>query len=426
MQIVITGACVYQDAKFKKADLLITDGIITAIGGGFSVSPTAQVFSFDDCLLIPGFADVHVHLREPGFSYKETIASGTLAAARSGYSVLCAMPNLSPPPDSPEHIALEWEIIRRDAHIRVLPYACITIGQAGGGELVDFEALKPLSFAFSDDGRGVQSEETMREAMRRVRAVGGMICAHCEDNSLLHGGYIHDGDYARAHGHRGISSESEYEQIARDIELVRETGCRYHVCHISTYQSVELLRQAKKEGLPVSCETGPHYLTLTDADLQEDGRFKMNPPLRSLRDREALIEGLLDGTIDVIATDHAPHSREEKSRGLEKSAMGIPGLETAFPVLYTKLVKPGIVPLETIIEKMAAAPRRLFSLGPQLEIGAKADLAVLDIRKPYTIRQENFATHGFGSPFEGMEVYGKCVMNIADGRIVWQRNSTEN
>ena len=426
MQILITGANVYTGGRFQKAELLLTDGVISAIGDKLPVSPTAQVFSFENCLLIPGFADVHVHLREPGFSYKETIASGTQAAAQAGYSVVCAMPNLSPPPDTPEHIEQEWEIIRRDARVRVLPYACITMGQAGGGELVDFEALKPLCFAFSDDGRGVQSEDTMREAMRRVKAAESMICAHCEDNSLLHGGYIHDGQYARAHGHRGISSESEYGQIARDIALVRETGCRYHVCHISTHQSAELIRQAKKEGLPVTCETGPHYLTLCDEDLKEDGRFKMNPPLRSERDREALIEALADGTIDVIATDHAPHSREEKSRGLEKSAMGIPGLETAFPVLYTKLVKPGIIPLETLIDKMAAAPRRIFGLGPQIEIGAKADLAVLDIGKPYTIRQESFATHGFGSPFEGMEVCGQTVLNIVNGSIVWQRNSTEN
>lgn len=426
MQILITGANVYREGRFQKADLLLTDGVITAVEDRIPVSSEAQVFSFDNSILIPGFADVHVHLREPGFSYKETIASGTQAAAQSGYSVLCAMPNLSPPPDTPEHIEVQRGIIRRDARVRVLPYACITMGQAGGGELVDFEAMKPLCFAFSDDGRGVQSEDTMREAMRRVKAVDGMICAHCEDNALVRGGYIHDGEYARTHGHRGISSESEYAQIARDIALVRETGCRYHVCHISTYQSVELIRQAKKEGLPVTCETGPHYLTLTDEDLREDGRFKMNPPLRSARDREALIEGLLDGTIDVIATDHAPHSREEKSRGLEKSAMGIPGLETAFPVLYTKLVKTGLVPLETIIDKMAAAPRRIFSLGPQIEPGAQADLAVLDLTTPYTIRQEAFATHGFGSPFEGMEVCGRVLLNIVNGSIVWQRNSTEN
>ncbi len=426
MQILFTGANVYTNGRFKKAELLLTDGVITAIGDSIPVSPSAQVFSFDNALLIPGFADVHVHLREPGFSYKETIASGTQAAAQAGYSVLCAMPNLSPPTDTPEHIGMEWEIIRRDARVRVLPYACITMGQAGGGTLVDFEVLKPLCFAFSDDGRGVQSEDTMREAMRRVKAIGGMICAHCEDNTLLRGGYIHDGAYAAMHGHRGICSESEYGQIARDLDLVRETGCRYHVCHISTRQSVELIRQAKKEGLPVTCETGPHYLTLTDMDLKEDGRFKMNPPLRAEDDREALIEGLLDGTIDVIATDHAPHSREEKSRGLEKSAMGIPGLETAFPVLYSRLVMPGILPLEMLIDKMAAAPRRIFSLGPQLEIGEKADLAVLDIRTAYTIRQENFATHGFGSPFEGWEVCGRVLLNIVNGSIVWQRNSTEN
>ncbi len=426
MRTVITGAEVYQNGRFQKLDILLLNGIVCQLSPRISISAGDEVFHFDGCYLIPGFADVHVHLREPGFSYKETIASGTQAAAQAGYSVVCAMPNLSPPPDTPEHLARELEIIQRDAHIRVRPYACITMGQAGGGQLVDFAALAADAFAFSDDGRGVQDEATMREAMLRVHAAGGMIAAHCEDNALLHGGYIHDGEYARQHGHRGISSESEYAQIARDLALVRETGCRYHVCHISTRQSVELIRAAKRDGLPVTCETGPHYLTLTDMDLQEDGRFKMNPPIRSAKDREALIEGLLDGTIDVIATDHAPHSQEEKSRGLEKSAMGIPGLETAFPVLYTKLVRTGIIPLELLVEKMAAAPRRIFSLGSAILPGVKADFAVLDLNTPYRIRQEDFITQGFGSPFEGMEVYGQVLLNIVDGSIVWQRNSTEN
>ncbi len=426
MRTVIAGANVYVNGSFQKLDILLLNGVIRELGPRVSVSSGDEVFHFDGCYLVPGFADVHVHLREPGFSYKETIASGTQAAARAGYSVVCAMPNLSPPPDTPEHLSRQLEIIRRDARVRVKPYACITMGQAGGGELVDFAALAPDAFAFSDDGRGIQEKETMREAMRRVHAVGGMIAAHCEDNALLNGGYIHDGEYARVHGHRGISSQSESGQIARDIALVRETGCRYHVCHISTKESVELIRSAKREGLPITCETGPHYLTLTDQDLQEDGRFKMNPPIRSAQDRAALIEGLLDGTIDVIATDHAPHSREEKSRGLEKSAMGIPGLETAFPVLYTQLVRTGIIPLELLIEKMAAAPRRIFSLGGEIVPGAPADFAVWEVDTPYKIRQEDFITHGFGSPFEGMKVYGQVLLNIVDGSIVWQRNSTEN
>ena len=426
MRTVIAGANVYVNGSFQKLDILLLNGVIRELGPRVSVSSGDEVFHFDGCYLVPGFADVHVHLREPGFSYKETIASGTQAAARAGYSVVCAMPNLSPPPDTPEHLSRQLEIIRRDARVRVKPYACITMGQAGGGELVDFAALAPDAFAFSDDGRGIQEKETMREAMRRVHAVGGMIAAHCEDNALLNGGYIHDGEYARVRGHRGISSQSEHGQIARDIALVRETGCRYHVCHISTKESVELIRSAKREGLPITCETGPHYLTLTDQDLQEDGRFKMNPPIRSAQDRAALIEGLLDGTIDVIATDHAPHSREEKSRGLEKSAMGIPGLETAFPVLYTQLVRTGIIPLELLIEKMAAAPRRIFSLGGEIVPGAPADFAVWEVDTPYKIRQEDFITHGFGSPFEGMKVYGQVLLNIVDGSIVWQRNSTEN
>ncbi len=426
MRTVISGAKVYQNGYFQKLDILLLNGIISELAPRISVSSGDEVFHFDGCYLIPGFADVHVHLREPGFSYKETIASGTLAAARAGYSVVCAMPNLSPPPDTPEHLAEELRIIRKDAKVRVKPYACITMGQAGGGTLVDFASLAPNAFAFSDDGRGVQDEATMREAMRRVRDVGGMIAAHCEDNALLHGGYIHDGEYARLHGHRGICSESEYGQIARDIALVRETGCRYHVCHISTKQSVELIRAAKKEGLPITCETGPHYLTLTDMDLREDGRFKMNPPIRSMQDRDALIAGLLDDTIDVIATDHAPHSKEEKSRGLEKSTMGIPGLETAFPVLYTRLVRTGILSLERLIEKMAVAPRKIFDLGAPIAVGIPADFTVLELETPYKIRQENFATHGFGSPFEGMEVYGQVLLNIVNGSIVWQRNLIEN
>jgi len=426
MRTVFTGANVYIGGEFVKADLRVVDGVIIEMGEISPICAEDQVFHFDGCYIVPGFADVHVHLREPGFSYKETISSGTFAAAKAGYSAVCAMPNLMPPPDTIEHLGVQLDIIRRDAKVRVHPYACITIGQAGGGELVDFEALASDAFAFSDDGRGVQDEDTMREAMRRVKAVGGMIAAHCEDNTLLFGGYIHDGEYAKAHGHRGICSESEYGQIKRDLDLVRETGCRYHVCHISTKESVELIRQAKKEGLPVTCETGPHYLTMTDMEIGEEGRFKMNPPIRSIEDRDALVAGLLDGTIDVVATDHAPHSQEEKSRGLEKSLMGVVGLETAFPILYTKLVREGVMTLENLIEKMSAAPRKIFALGDMIEIGKKADFAVLDLSGSYTIRQEDFATHGFGSPFEGMEVYGTVLMNIVDGSIVWQRNSTEN
>ena len=363
-------------------------------------------------LIFPGFCDVHVHLREPGFSYKETVRTGTMSAARGGYTAVCSMPNLNPPPDSLEGIAPQLDAIQKDAVIEVRPYGTITVKQMGEA-LSDMEALAPLVCGFSDDGRGVQRDEMMREAMLRAKALGKMIVAHCEVNDLLKGGYIHDGEYAKAHGHRGICSESEYEQIRRDLELVRETGCSYHVCHISTKESVALIRQAKAEGLDVTCETGPHYLILSDKDLQEEGRFKMNPPLRGEDDRQALLEGILDGTIDMIATDHAPHSKEEKSKGLEKSAFGIVGLETAFPLLYTKLVKTGVLSLEKLADLLCNNPRRRFG------IPVNEDYTVFEIETPYSIDPAEFCSMGKATPFTGWEVYGRCVLTVHNGKTVW-------
>ena len=364
-------------------------------------------------VILPAFTDLHVHFREPGQTWKETIRSGSLAAARGGYTLVCAMPNLNPVPDSPETLALEQAAIDRDAVITVLPYCSITKGRLGH-ELVDFHALKNRCVAFSDDGSGVQDEEMMRKAMEAAAREDVILAAHCEDNTLLHGGYIHDGRYAAAHGHKGICSESEWGQIARDLVLCEETGCRYHVCHISTRESVELIRAAKARGVRVTCETGPHYLTLCEDDLQEDGCFKMNPPLRSADDREALIEGLADGTIDVIATDHAPHSAEEKSRGLAGSAMGIVGLETAFPVLYTKLVKSGRITLERLVEALSISPRRIFRL-PE----APEDYVEVDLDTPFTIRSADFASMGKATPFEGWEVYGRIVRTVYQGKTVY-------
>ena len=362
--------------------------------------------------VFPGFADVHVHLREPGFSYKETISSGTLACARGGYTAVCAMPNLNPVPDTDEHLKAQEDIIARDACIHVYPYGAITMGEQGH-TMADLEVMASRVCGFSDDGRGVQSREMMKEAMIRAKALGKMIVAHCEDNDLLFGGYIHDGQYARAHGHRGICSESEWKPIARDLELAAETGCAYHVCHISTKESVEIIRQAKRSGIDVTCETGPHYLTLDDSFLQEDARFKMNPPLRDKADREALVEGLIDGTIDCIATDHAPHSAEEKSRGLEKSAMGVVGIETAFPVVYTYLVKPGIVPMETVLKALTVNPCTRFSLPMD-------GWSVWDLNEKYTVDPADFLSMGKASPFTGMEVYGKNLMTVLNGNVVWK------
>ena len=362
--------------------------------------------------LLPGFCDVHVHLREPGFSYKETIQSGTRAAARGGFTALCSMPNLDPVPDCPAHLEAQEAIIARDACIPVYPYGAVTVGEKGEA-LAELEALAPRVIAFSDDGHGVQDSGLMLEAMRRAKALGKLIAAHCEDNRLLRGGYIHDGAYAAAHGHRGICSESEWGQIARDLELAAKTGCAYHVCHISTKESVRLIREAKQSGVDVSCETAPHYLLLDENDLEEDGRFKMNPPLRAREDREALLEGLLDGTVDMIATDHAPHAAAEKARGLAGSAFGIVGLETAFPLLYTGLVKTGILSVETLIDKMSAAPRRRFG------IPAGDDFTIWDLDAEYPIDPDKFLSMGRATPFAGRRVFGRCKLTVCGGRAVY-------
>lgn len=364
-------------------------------------------------IIVPGLCDVHVHFREPGFSYKETIASGSAAAAHGGYTAVCTMPNLDPVPDSAEHLQVQLDAIKRGAAIKVLPYGAITVGEKGE-RLADMEAISDKVCAFSDDGKGVQNDEMMREAMTAAKRLGKIIAAHCEDNSLLFGGYIHDGEYARMHGHRGISSASEYKQIERDLRLAEETGCAYHVCHISTKESVELIKQAKARGVNVTCETAPHYLVLCDEDMQEDGRFKMNPPLRSLEDKQALIEGIKDGTIDMIATDHAPHSAEEKGHGLEKSLMGIVGLETAFPVLYTELVTKNIITLDRLVELMSFKPKERFG------IDINNDFAVFDISEAYKIDPENFLSMGRATPFAGREVFGRCLLTVHNGKVVYK------
>ena len=364
-------------------------------------------------IIVPGLCDVHVHFREPGFSYKEAIASGSAAAAHGGYTAVCTMPNLDPVPDSAEHLQVQLDAIERDAAIKVLPYGAITVGEKGE-KLADMEAMSDKVCAFSDDGKGVQNDEMMREAMAKAKRLGKIIAAHCEDNSLLFGGYIHDGEYARMHGHRGISSASEYKQIERDLRLAEETGCAYHVCHISTKESVELIRQAKAHGVNVTCETAPHYLVLCDEDMQEDGRFKMNPPLRSREDKQALIEGIKDGTIDMIATDHAPHSAEEKGRGLEKSLMGVVGLETAFPVLYTELVMKNIITLDRLVELMSFKPKERFG------IDTNNDFAVFDISEAYKIDPGDFLSMGRATPFAGREVFGRCLLTVHNGKVVYK------
>ena len=419
MRAVFHGGKVYGNGGTDARELFLSGGEFVS---PFSPVEGAEEFDCSGLTIFPGFTDVHVHFREPGFSYKETVASGSRAAARGGYTTVCAMPNLDPVPDSLASLEVQREIIARDAVVHVLPYGAITMGERGE-TLSDMEAMAPFVAGFSDDGRGVQSDSLMRAAMEKAKSLGRLIAAHCEDNSLLRGGYIHDGAYARAHGHRGISSESEWRQIQRDLRLVRETGCAYHVCHVSARESVALIRQAKKDGLDVSCETAPHYLLLDDSMLREDGRFKMNPPLRDRADREALIEGLLDGTIDMIATDHAPHTAEEKGRGLEGSLMGIVGLETAFPLLYTYLVKPGILSLETLVDKLHAAPRRRFGLGSPIETGCPADFSVWDLGREYEIDPKEFLSLGRATPFALWEVYGRCVMTVCGGKIVWREQA---
>ena len=356
---------------------------------------------------------MHVHFREPGFSYKETIETGSRAAARGGYTAVCTMPNLNPVPDCIKNLKIQTDIIEKKAVIDVIPYGAVTKSEMGK-KLSEMEEISDKVCAFSDDGKGVQNADIMEEAMVKAKSLGKIIAAHCEDNALLKGGYIHDGEYARLHKHRGISSESEYAQIARDIELAKKTGCAYHVCHISAKESVELIRRAKSAGVNITCETAPHYLVLCDDDLHENGRFKMNPPLRANADREALLEGLTDGTIDMIATDHAPHSEIEKSAGLENSLMGVSGLETAFPVMYTELVMKGIITLEKLTELMCINPRRRFSINTD-----SRDFAVFDISEPYEINPSDFISKGRATPFEGLSVFGRCILTVHNNKTVW-------
>lgn len=418
MNYTLKNASVYDGDKFIKKDLFVSAGRIT---DNLSES---SVVDLNNCIILPGLIDVHVHLREPGFLYKEDIRSGTAAAARGGYTTVFAMPNLSPVPDSAEHLQAELEAIEKKALIEVLPYGAITVGE-NGEEISALEDMAEHVPAFSDDGRGIESETIMKEAMLRAKKLGKPIAAHCEDKSLVNGGYIHDGEYARLHGHKGICSESEYLPIERDLKLAKETGCKYHVCHVSAKESVELIRRAKREGIDVTCETAPHYLILNDMNLKEEGRFKMNPPLRGEEDRLALTEALQDGTIDMIATDHAPHSAEEKSGGLRKSLMGISGIETAFPLLYTHLVKTGIISLEKLVWLMHGAPKKRFGAGSDLEVGSPANLTVFNLSKEYKIDSSKFLSKGKSSPFDGMSVYGKCMMTMYKGEFVWQENLTE-
>ena len=419
MDCVLKNAMLLDGSVLRPADIAVRGGRIVSISRGLEFPVSIDLHN---AAVFPGFVDVHVHLREPGFSYKETVRTGTLSAARGGYAHICPMPNLNPAPDTLENLEEQLSIIRRDAVVNVHPYGTITIGEKGR-RLAELEAMAPYAAGFSDDGKGVQSPEMMRSAMLEARRLGKIIAAHCEDESLLNGGYIHDGDYARLHGHRGICSESEWGPIARDLELAAETGCAYHVCHVSAKESVDLIRKAKARGVNVTCETGPHYLVFSDRDLQEDGRFKMNPPIRSEADRQALVAGLLDGTVDMIATDHAPHSAEEKGRGLEKSLMGVVGLETAFAALYTHLVRPGILSLPKLLELMHGNPARRFGFGTPLAEGQPADLTVFDLDAKYTVNPEDFQTMGRATPFAGMELYGVCRLTMVNGEIVWREEN---
>ena len=421
MKILLINGLAYIDKKFQKKDILIENDRISKIEDVINEKVDRGI-DLKGKYIFPGLIDVHTHLREPGFEYKETIATGSMAAARGGITSICAMPNLNPVPDSLENLEPELESIERDAVVHVYPYGAITIGEKGE-KLSQMEELSGKVIAFSDDGKGIQTEEMMKEGMLKAKSLNKIIAAHCEVNELLKGGYIHDGEYARIHGHSGICSESEWGEIKRDVELSKETGCKYHVCHVSTKESVEIIRKAKSEGVDVTCETAPHYLILTDMDLKEDGFWKMNPPLRSKEDQEALIEGIKDGTIDMIITDHAPHSLEEKSRGLEKSLMGIVGLETSFPLIYTYLVKKNIITLEKALELMNTNPRKRFGIGTEIKIEEVADISVFDLSKEYRVDSNKFASKGRNTPFNGYKVFGKCEMTIVNGKIVWEEEN---
>ena len=422
MKTFYTNATVYRDGKFEKGRIVVEDGIIAP---DCAPCATDRVVDLAGCTILPGLVDVHVHFREPGASRKETILTGSRAAAHGGYTTVCTMPNLNPAPDSVETLGVQLDLIHRDAVVEVIPYGSITLGQKGAGELVDFQSMKDLVIGFSDDGVGVQNEELMAEAMRRCAKVGRPIVAHCEVNELLKGGYIHDGIYCKEHSHKGICSESEWREVERDIRLAAEAGCQYHVCHVSTKESVQFVREAKARGERVSCETAPHYLLLTENDLQEEGRFKMNPPLRSEEDHAALIRGIKDGTIEVVATDHAPHTAEEKSRGLKGSLMGIVGLECAFPLLYTYLVKRDVITLEELVKLMSLNPRRLFGIQGGLNPGQRADFVAMDLDAEYEIDPETFLTKGRATPFAGWKVSGRTMLTVAAGREAYKYEETK-
>ncbi len=418
MLILLKGAKVYTDNSFSNADIIIENGNIVSVGGAVS-SFAGEIIDCSGKYIFPGFIDVHVHFREPGFSYKETIKSGSMAAAKGGYTSVCTMPNLNPCPDSKENLELQLSLIRKDAVINVYPFGTITKGEKGEA-LSDFEEISDDVIGFSDDGRGVQSNEMMLSAMEKAKKLGKIISAHCEVNDLLFGGYIHDGEYAKINGHKGICSESEWKQIERDIELCKKTGVKYHVCHISTKESVEIIRKAKADGVDITCETGPHYLVMNDMMLKDEGRFKMNPPIRSEEDRLALLEGILDGTVDMIATDHAPHSAEEKSKGLSGSNMGITGLETSFPIMYTKLVQNNVISLEKLVYLMSIAPAKRFGINTGIKEGNNADLSVFDLNEEYIINSDDFVSMGKATPFDGEKVKGKCVLTICNGQVVYK------
>lgn len=416
--IIITGANVWCEGKFITADVSIHDRKVSAVGEAALLSGTGKIISGEGKYLVPGLVDLHVHFREPGYSYKETIRTGSDAAAAGGFTTVCTMPNLNPAPDDVENLKRQFDIIRLDACVDVLPYATITKKRMGH-ELVDYRMLAPWVAGFSDDGTGVQDGEVMLAAMKGIAPTGKILAAHCEVESLLNGGYIHDGEYAGAHGHRGICSESEWAEIDRDIKMAEETGCRLHVCHISTKESVDLIRKAKARGVKVTCETGPHYLTFCDEDLQEHGRFKMNPPIRSRADRDALRQGVIDGTIDVIATDHAPHAANEKGKGLEKSAMGVVGLETSFAAVYTTMVESGLMPFSRLVEAMAINGRKILGLpgSDGIRTGDKADLTLLDLGQEWTVNPSDFRSMGQSTPYDGMMLKGKPVLTISNGEI---------
>ncbi len=416
--ILINNGIFHTATGVKTGSLLIEDGMVKSVGNGVAAPEGSIIIDAGGLDVLPGFVDVHVHFREPGYSYKETIKSGSESAAAGGYTSVCTMPNLNPVPDNVENLRIQLEIIKNDAKIEVLPYASITKKRMGH-ELVNFAELAPLAVGFSDDGTGVQSEEVMKAAMDGISETGKVLAAHCEVESLLKGGYIHNGEYAHDHDHKGICSESEWREISRDVELSNSTGCPLHICHVSTKESVEIIRNAKSRGINVTAETGPHYLAFSDRDLKESGNWKMNPPIRSIEDKEALIKGVIDGTIDVIATDHAPHSHEEKSKGLEKSAMGVIGLETAFAAINTFLVNNGYISFEKLIDLMANTPRKIFGISGGINPGERADIVIVDRKYDWIVDPDKFKTKGRSTPFSGLKLTGKVMMTISQGEIVY-------